>query len=409
MLKRMLKRNMRQPLPALAVILFSAVLSVVLCHLHRAGEEELRSFEEAFASVPVYFKITDLDGSKPKTTDGIEGWIVDLFTDQGLKPTLDPYVKELHVRVPYYSVQQYYMATDIWGSPAVEKYHTIDVVGITSTRVAEELTEGWGGSIHWYEGYDESILQSEEFVCIVPELLKDEVELELGFPYKHFSDNFNKEPLIDRHSFKVAGYYTDPGNSDFYIPYLTMERIHAGLGKSKTIEELGAILKDNNDLAALRETASQWFATPNPAGALTPWGKFDFDYYLYALDIDDTMLQNLSANIKNTMRMNRLVAAVVFALSAGAGFLTGFLVIRSRRLEMTLMRTLGTPNGSVFAKLALEQLLCIVIGIAFGGGYTLWQPIGQLALFGGIYAIGLVTALFIFMRRNLLSTMKEDE
>ena len=68
MFQNILRRNLRQPLMGLAVLLFAAVLTVVLCYLHKSSQEELRSYEETYASVPVFFKVVDLDGSKPKVS-----------------------------------------------------------------------------------------------------------------------------------------------------------------------------------------------------------------------------------------------------------------------------------------------------------------------------------------------------
>ena len=73
------------------------------------------------------------------------------------------------------------------------------------------------------------------------------------------------------------------------------------------------------------------------------------------------------------------------------------------------MRTMGASQISIFIQLAVEQMLCIVAGIFLGGLVFLWQPIEKLGLFGGIYLIGLAAALLIFLRKNLLTSIKEDE
>ena len=73
------------------------------------------------------------------------------------------------------------------------------------------------------------------------------------------------------------------------------------------------------------------------------------------------------------------------------------------------MRTVGASQRTIFAELSMEQMLCVVLGIILGGSYTLWQPIGNLVLFSIIYFAGLSTALIVFLRQNLLNTMKEDE
>ncbi len=417
MLKRIFRRNLRQPIVTLAVLLFAAALTVVLCYLHRAGEQEMKSFEETYASVPVFFKVTDLDGSKVPLTDltgemvainsGIKGWVVDLFTDRGLQPNLSPYVKEMHVRV---SIDVRWTEPDPKrpNHPIGKTYNDV-AVGITSTYVAEELTEGWGGKIYWNEGYDESVLNTQELVCLVPESMKDKTELDLTFYCYIDSDRGGLIPLSHREVLQVAGYYTDPGNTRIYCPYPVMQKAFAHMGVPKRIEELGAILNDNSKIDLLKKDAALWFAEPNPMGEKTEWGRFDYDYYFYALDIDDTMLHNLELNMKNSMRLNALASLVVFALSAGAGFLTGFLVIRSRKREIALMRTMGASQVSIYAELAIEQLVCITLGIILGGGNYLWQPVQRLVLFGGIYFVGLTAALIVFLRKNLLTTIKEDE
>lgn len=416
MIKNILRRNLRQPLMGLAVLLFAAVLTVVLCYLHKANQEELRSYEETYASVPVFFKVVDLDGSRPNNGNGIDGLAVDLFQKSWMTPNFQDYIAQTHIRV---SLAGRYYVTDLNGEPildkqALKKSRPMTTVGISSTRVAEELTEGWGGKIYWNEGYDESILLTNEFVCIVPESMKDKRVIDMGYEYKYWptgkpGDLGGSRTNTVESTFQVVGYYTDPGNNRIYCPYGTMAKIHGQLRKPQLIEEIGAILTDNNLLPQLREDAAQWFAVPNALGEQTPWGKYGFEYFLFALDIDDSMLVSLEANMKNSLRLNKLAAAVVFALSAGAGFLTGFLVIRSRKREIGLMRTLGTSNIAVGLEFAVEQILLVLAGMLLGGSYSWWEPLEQLGLFAAIYIAGLSVALLIFIKSNLLSAMKEEE
>lgn len=415
MLKRIIRNNLRRPLYSAAVLLFAAVLTVVLCYLHQSGQEELRSFEETYASVPVTFRVTDLDASKPKT---VAGWIVDLFGEQGMQPNLAPFVGEFYTRVSC-SATYVYPTVDASGFP-VDGTERVNVAGIGSLYVAEELTQDWGGEVHWLEGYDESILLTEELVCLLPQelpedtpedlktFMKDRQEIELTFVYT-IPDDYEPKLVEEQRTLKVVGYYTDKGNTRIYCPYAVMERVCAELGASKEMEEVCAVLNDNNSLAQLKEAAAQWFAEPNPMGKETEWDRFGYQYYPYALDIEDTMLTNLESDLKSSMQINQLASAVVFALSAGAGFLTGFLVIRSRKREIALLRTMGTPHTAIFVQFALEQMLCILTGILLGGAFFLWQPVQKLALFGGIYFVGLSIALVIFLCKNLLTTIKEDE
>ena len=116
---------------------------------------------------------------------------------------------------------------------------------------------------------------------------------------------------------------------------------------------------------------------------------------------------------ENTLQKSLTISAVgtalIFLLSAGTGAVIGGLMIRSRKREIRLMRTLGTPDGRIFGSFALEQLACVVLGVVLGGAAFLWRPLEQLLLFVVIYALGLTLALLVFLRKNLMATIKEDE
>ncbi len=403
MLKRIIRNNLRNPAYSLVVLAFAAVLTVVLCWLYRSGVEEQRSFDQTYAAVPVIFRVTDLDGSK---TRHIDGWIAEQFGDRGIYPTLEAYVKTLHTRVSCLVTLKNTVLTEDGKFQTTRKEY--EVAGIQSLYVAQELTADWGGKVYWYEGFEEAMLSTEAEICLVPESMKDKKTMEMPFVYSYVRDHQVITNQTER-SLTVAGYYVDPGNERIYCPYPLMERVHAELAKPKEIQELCAVLNDNNNLALLKEDVAMWFAEPNPAGEKTEWGRFSYDYYLYAMDIDDYMLRVLENDLKSSMQLNNLASFAVFFLSAGAGFLTGFLVIRSKKREIALMRTMGDSHLSIFVQLALEQMLCLLAGIALGGSVFLWQPLDRLGLFAGIYFGGLSVALLIFLWKNLLTTIKEDE
>ena len=48
-------------------------------------------------------------------------------------------------------------------------------------------------------------------------------------------------------------------------------------------------------------------------------------------------------------------------------------------------------------------------GMVLAGAPFLWRPLDDLGLFAGIYFVGLAFALLIFLSKNLLTTIKEDE
>ncbi len=411
MIKRILKRIIRQPLSCVAVCVFAAVLSFSLCFLQYSLEAERQSFEETCNAVPIRFKITELDGSKFESHNGIAKWALNEFL---LKSgDFNKLAGQVIVRLDYKGVIKQADGKAVPATP---------FSGITDLDAAEELTLARGGSVRWYEGYDESVLSTKEYVCLVPEDYEGGDVLEVTFTgNNNFVLNITDDGKVDRIdnyvqsvvTFTVVGRYSDEGNTRVYIPYKTMTSLldKIEISKETCVSYLGATLRDSKDIEKLREARTKWFAEPNPTGSEIPWEGEEAlaEYYLYAMDIEDTLLRSLEINMKNSIFLNKFASVILFILSAGAGFLTGFLIIRSRKREIALRQTMGDSNASTFLEFSLEQLTCAIVGILIGGAYSLWHPLWQLVTFAIIYYIGLSIALTVFLRKNLLTGIKEDE
>jgi len=408
MIKQILRRSAREPITCIAAILFAAILTVILCYLHQSQKAEQQNYENTFHSISVEFEITKLNGNRLDESTHIDGYMADLFFENSVfEPNFSELVSDVQVRMSHSGTLIEEQEENPTANEATETQKiTKRMVGITSVKVAEELTPEFGGMIEWYDGYDESIFGSGQFVCVVPSNYIDIDEVVLSFNYRADGETRDREYTC---SFVVAGRYTDEGNNKLYCPYTTMEHIYSKLSEPKKVQYLMGKLSNNDNLELLHEIASNWFAEPNPMGDPTPWGKYGYEYYPFAMDIKDSLLKSLVSDMQNSMTINRIAAALVFVLSAGTGFLTGFLVIRTRKREIALMRTLGTSNCIVCVELEIEQVLCVSAGVIIGGSYSLWEPLGQLCLFAGIYIAGLTAALLAFIRANLLATMKEDE
>ena len=133
------------------------------------------------------------------------------------------------------------------------------------------------------------------------------------------------------------------------------------------------------------------------------------DFYRYAIDINDENLAELTAILKDSIKFNSTVTLIVVVLSAVAGLLVGFLMIRRRKREIMLMRMVGESNARVYVGFVLEQMICIILGVIVGGAYYMWKPMDNLSLFVLTYFVGLSIALVIFMSKKLIKNIKEDE
>ncbi len=387
-------RLTRRPLEAIAVLLFTAVIALVLCGLHMGNEEARKQYEEIYTTIDVRCTVTNLAGDQSDKLP-LSVATLGLFTGTYEHGSSDlmPYVEDVQIK----------------GSEKIlrnGKEYTL--TAITSTKIAPALWPENGCVIFWQDDYDERVFGGEELVCLIPEALAKELEeqgesvdtlpLFLEAEVPQFQTDYEGELTI-------VGTYSSEDTTTIYLPWTSYVGIRRSCNSYENVQAIRATLRDNRTLAEFRAVASAHFVEPNPNYA----GRVDVDGFYQALDINDYQLKQADLTLRNSMRVNELVTLLVFVASALAGFFVGFLVIRSRKREITLMRTLGCSNGRIYEEFAMEQLLCILGGVLLGGGYTLWQPLWKLAVFAVVNFAGLSTALLVFLNVNLLATIKEDE
>ena len=398
MLSFTLKRTKRTPLPTIMILLFGLVLSAVLCGLHSFNEAEQRSYEETRRTVPVTVSITNLSGTKRDDLE-IPGWVADLLTKGD---GLSGYMKDVQLKTTH-PISNF------------DELKSACLVGLTSASADKRLWPENGASITWREGYGETIFSGDAPLCLAPESVTKDWDTETPGQqlYLYFftpKPGLGETEMLEFELYlTVAGTYSGGTGNVIYASYDIVERVWYRMQQDRVIDSVSATLADNDLLDELKARIGDWFAVPNPAGAKTEWGHFGYEYYLYALDVNDSTLQSLSATLKNSILINRICTLLIFVLSAGVGFLVGFLMIRHRKREIGLMRTLGTSNCTVYLTFVLEQVCSIVLGTILGGVFFGWQPASRLLAFVGIYFASLTASLIVFLHRNLLATMKEDE
>ncbi len=441
MIKLTLNQIRRAPVRAVAVLLFAAVITMIICALQASNEAELRNYEETWKSVPITVTVTDPLKTKNGFFD-VSKWVYDLFTKEEpikfydvsaakdfneskqIKPStpsaefsLAEYVKDIQVKK-----QQ--LIDTING----EEFRNPLLYGIPSLASDKQLLPDYGCVITWKEGYDESIFAGEELLCLVPEDMAELYDNGKGESVLYFSAQSNTPVvIIDENgnmeidypikeytcTLKIAGTYTAGDELSIYCPLSVLEQVYIEMDAMEIIWSLSATLADNTRLEEFREKASYCFVEPASSDEKLHWGFYANnvynEFYEYALDINDDALFDLSAILEDSIKFNRNVTLIVVALSVVSGFLVGFLMVRRRKRDIMLMRMVGESNARVYAGFALEQMICIVLGIVIGGAYYKWNPINNLAIFAVAYFVALSLALTIFMSKKLIKNIKEDE
>ncbi len=376
------------PVPALGVLLFAAILATTLCGLQKNNEAELAKYEETYHLIPVDLAVTSLSGTK-STYLNIPNMFLEMF-----ETNLEQYITDLQ------SVSRHAIAG---------QYSNYTLCGITSTAMAQELGKE-DCRIQWTEGYDESLFSGKAFVCLVPEDMPVSVDEETGEVYIELElENLKVHPAQKYACrMQVVGTYGGDGKA-VYCAFAACRQIYSMLNEPFFVQAIWATLRNNDDLEALRTASKKGFAEPNPLGERTPWGEYGYEYYPFALDINDDLLQRTAETLQNSITTNQVCGVLILCLSAAAGLVIGFLMVRSRKREIALMRTMGTRNSRIFFGFALEQGICFGSGIAIGGAYNGWQPASQLGILAAVFFAGLTVALLICLRNNLMTTIKEED
>ena len=397
----------------LIALAFAVVVSSVVCYLEYSNQQAKADYEVAYREAPVTVAVTNLTGNR-RTNLNLPNWVSYLFTSEN---ALMPYLKDIE-RITSHEVND----------PDCQ-YYRFDIVGASSAN-AQMLAPNRGGTVTFYPGYDASVFQGDEYCCLVPVWMAHEIgedgilRVSLRCRDRRQENSVPDEPAdesehqsnnekVNHFEFVVVGTFdtmlVDADEKMFYCPFGTFTRIHNRTGCEMTIDSISAVLIDNYQLEGFKEKAYKWLAPADPTGEKREFNLMGYKYYPYAMDVDTTILDRITASLKTTLTINDFTAMLVFLMTAGAGFFLGFLMIRSRKREIILMRTLGKSNASIYLEYALEQMLCIVTGAAIGGVAFNWQPVERLGVFVVIYFVGLSIALILFLNSKLLTSIKEDE
>ena len=377
-------------------ILFALIMTFSLCGLSAASKNEIAKYEEAYRTIRVPMTVTSLTGMR---RDGLElpKWVVNAFYEW----PMDALIKDVQIK----------MHTDpelsegyIDGSPDIPRV----VVGVSTPELDRDL-ERYPDAITYFDGFDESIWSEENFYIIIPEdVLKDDgsaPRISMTFRY---DDPFDSWPeCVADWEFTVVGTHS-LDRDDVFASYKTVERIYKSAGMPFCADSVRATIANNDHIEAVRKGMSKWFVEPSITAERVPWKYSYYFYYPFALDVDDSQLIRAGEVMRTNIKINEISTVAVFILSAAAGFLMGFLMINRRRREIMLMRTVGVPDARIFLEFFAEQLVLCTIGAAIGGVAFSWQPIERIAVFIGLYSAGLAISLIVFLRKNLLTSIKEE-
>ena len=352
------------------LLLLMAILGWFGC-LYFGFIEHKETERDAAYSLPVEVVISNIRGTQ--TDDlGITGRPLRAFTvnkaeysdpRQGLTD-LRPYFSEIRIKSTLY-----YGINITNAESGGQKF-----IGITTLNAAPDFDPIYGNSeAVFFDGFDDNFDDPDNLILIVPESMLDNIKSD------YVDENGDFLPIV----FKVSlspetggNYYEFPttivgcyigGTSEdtVYCSWELAAQISEKLGGAAVADCISATVKDNNALDELREVMKEFYTEINPAGTaeVNPYSFFGENYRFAAILHDETMRETVSSLNRSISTLKRLLPLII-ALELAIAAVAAYFYIHTRKRELAVARSLGTPRKSVLISLVIEMAIwCIAASV----------------------------------------------
>ncbi len=404
----MLQRIKRRPVATFLLLGLNFIAALLLCLLHISSNRLNCQIDSVYENAVITCQVSNLTGTQ---TDDLRlpEWIIRIFLGKENVPNSSGvfYSDEENAAKFRSYISDVYVKVSVKGKL---QGSNVEVVGITSLKADRALQEEFGCYIDWKEPFDETIFSGADAYCIVPKSLlsafTEQDSIVLSFK------RTGQEPVTKE--FLIVGTHTGKDNT-IYCPWSITTEINQEIDGTLHADSITAVLSNSRSVPVFWENAAcHYFVEPNAKGELTVWEESHvYDYFPYALLVNDDMLEETVSELQNNLLVFRLCTVTIVVLSLILGFVVGHLIVRQRTKTLALQRILGQSNGNIFAETYLELTSVTAAGIITGIG-TGWLigikdfPWDALATSFVFYTIGIASAVCSILRTDLIRSAKED-
>jgi hypothetical protein len=348
--KASLRQLFRRKLRSLVVLVVSLVIVLFLNVYTNTIYRHRQTLDELHANIEVTGYITDLDGN-------IDGLRIERKIITGLENTGfirdGIYTLRVFGKVGTWQDGDISRLTDYTRNPSM-------LVGVNDVTALPQQPE-------FMDGYDEKLFGSEEKVCLVSEDFLADHSLFVGAEVNYTALDIKKYPAesesdISRHtvSLKIVGVYKSYVTpAPIYCPLEIANDVSRGIGKPVEFSSANFLLQNTQDLNRFRDTLMEFGFVSRGAGSVSGSQELSFT-------INDRLLKNATAPVQDYIDFSRALYPVIYLFCAGIGFLVSYLLIRVRKPEFAIMRSLGTSRTVSFFTFFVEQGILCLLGTALG-------------------------------------------
>ena len=137
---------------------------------------------------------------------------------------------------------------------------------------------------------------------------------------------------------------------------------------------------------------------------------------MHGLIIDDSLFIDTVVVLERSLALMRVVQVMVYVLTVGISFLVAYLGIRGRRLELAVMRSMGTRSLAIYTEVLSEHILFFVMGASVACllgvllGLSMTQSIlSTVGVFMICYLIGVALAVAQATSGQIMQILKGKE
>ncbi len=375
MLRIILSTIRHQKWRSLLMIFSSGMIVFAVCMLSGLVQRQEVKLAELIRETKIHCIVTDSRGTNSENL-GMLSFYVDMLT--GRRHERGCYLDEVVTDVRT-------LASQKLDSP--EEHDLRRILSLDSDPLLSS-----GVQVQFFDGFDETILRSEEDVCLIPEQMIQEGEgtltIALGTKRKTLS-------IVGT----VAG-----GTADcIWIPFYF--KWDDDLSSAFPVQSCSFTIRSNARLEETKADIFTWFSRPSVSNGADaePFG---------VLVQDQTYLESLD-KLESSLELLRSLLPLLAVLGAILSFLATYAMTRGRQKEFAVMRCLGLRQGTIFSVVLLEQLILILLGGSFGMGLGLLLGASiQPARICGVlllYLLGTAAAAMGITRINVMQLMKTED
>jgi len=388
-----LKRISREKFKSLVVPLLALVLVMLISIMGSIGTQLTNDLEYVIENFEVRVEL-----SNPVTSEteylNIDNHFIEMFTNPEVDPTLTHFLKDVELKRSLNITDE-----DIVGQ----------LVGITSIEADRRLDLQSGVFFDFFDGYDENILRTEEFVGVVNSdifnmLDPDNPVIAISVQSRavDFSNPFIVHPIVETELIVVG--ISHGAGRNIYAPFWTVANLGMASDGNPTYSDvMKALMSDNTQIGEFSIAAQGHFARGGDAGTALP----------HSLTVFDSIYNDVTHRLRQNIQLISIASPFIYLISVLIGFIASFLLTRRRKPEFAIMRSVGINKRDVFWGALAEQVVLCAAGAVVGylvfwaiSGDALWTiPL----LFTACYALGAALSVQKATGANVLKILRDKE